>query len=148
MVLGAEIWFGLIIGLILMLYTAHFGKYLIATATGHEYHTGVNWTEGPNEGKEVAYTQLEGGTFYSDSSLFIFGLSIVIGAFAQFAGALLGRRGFAWFSLFFTFLATLYCIVAVIILLQNGVTPLMSLLCVAFGGYAVIYEWNALKRAQ
>src|SRR2546430_1510338 len=57
--IGAEIWFGLIIGLILMLYTAQFGKYLIATATGHQYHTGVTWTEGPNDGKEVPYPQLE-----------------------------------------------------------------------------------------
>jgi len=146
--IGAEIWFSVIIGLILVLYTAQFGKYLIATATGHEYHTHVDWTSGPNEGKEVPYTQLEGGTFFSDSSLFFFGLAILLGAIAQFAWAFLGKRGFAWFSLFITAMATLYCLVAVAILFQMGVMPLITLLCVALGGYAVIYEYSALKRAQ
>jgi hypothetical protein len=148
--IGAEIWFSVIIGLILVLYTAHFGKFLIATATGHEFHTGVLWSDGtPNAGKEVPYTQLEGGTFFSDSSLFFFGVAILIGAVAQFAWEFLGKRGFAWFSLIITAMATLYCIVAVVILMQIGAgLPLMTLLCVALGGYAVIYEYSALKRAR
>ena len=147
--IGAEIWVSLILGLILVLYTAQFGKYLIAAATGHEYHTGVVWSDDqPNAGKEVPYTQLQGGTFFADSSLFFFGVAIVIGAFAQFAWAFLGLRAFAWFSLTLTLLATLYCLVAMVAIMHaDGPLPLMTLLCVALGGYAVIYEYSALKRS-
>ena len=147
-VVGAEIWFSLIIGLVLVLYTGQFGKYLIAKSTGHEYHTNVTWTSGPNEGQEVPYTQLEGGTFYSDSSIFFFGVAILIGAVAQFAGVFLRKRGFAWFSLVFTALATLYCLIAAAMIYQTGILPLMTLLCVAFGGFAVIYEWTAFRQSR
>jgi hypothetical protein len=144
---GAEIWFSIIVGLILVLYTAHFGKFLIASATGQPYHTGVEWNTGPNEGREVPYLELEGGTFFSDSSLFLFGLALLIGGAAQFAGLVSHNRVFAWISLGFLLLATVYCAVAVAVLFQKGVTPLMSLLCVGLGGYGVFYEWSALKRA-
>jgi len=142
---GAEIWFGVIVGLILVLYTGQFGKYLVAKATGHEYHTNVTWTTGPNEGQEVPYPQLEGATFYSDSSIFFFGLSVLIGSLAQLAGIFLRKRGFAWFSLIFTLFATIYCLVAAVIIYNTGILPLVTLLCVAFGGFAVVYEWTALR---
>jgi hypothetical protein len=42
-------------------------------------------------------------------------------------------------------LATAYNIVASIVLLHDGITPILSLICVAIGGYIVYYEWAALK---
>ena len=143
----AEVWIGLIIGTVLMLYTRPFGSYLISLATRQPFHTGVNWTDGPNAGQEVPYTQLEGGTFYSDSSIFLFGLALVLGSIAQpfQLTRLPGRRGAAWFSLACVLLATLYNVVAVVVLLQAGITPLMSLLCIGIGGYIVYYEWSTMQ---
>ncbi|HSZ55009.1 MAG TPA: hypothetical protein VK797_05070 [Tepidisphaeraceae bacterium] len=143
----AEVWIGLIIGIVLMLYTRPFGSYLISMVTRQPFHTGVNWTDGPNAGQEVPYTQLEGGTFYSDSSIFLFGLALALGAMAQALQMtrLPGRRGAAWFSMVCVLLATLYNVVAVVILLQVNIMPLMSLLCVGIGGYIVYYEWNTMQ---
>jgi hypothetical protein len=143
----AEVWIGLIIGLVLMLYARSFGSYLICLISRQPFHTGVNWTDGPNAGQEVAYTQLEGGTFYSDSSIFLFGFALVLGALAQslLLTRLRARTGVAWFSLVCLLLATIYNAVAAVIMLQMGIMPLMSLLCVGIGGYILYYEWNALK---
>jgi len=146
---GGEVWFGAIIGLILVLITRQFGSYLFALLTHQPFHTGVNWTEGPKAGQEVDYTQLEGGTFYSDSSVFLFGLALMIGALAQalLASRIRSKRAVAWLSLGFMAAATIYNIVAVAIILHEGITPLLSLLCVAIGGYIVYYEWTVLKLA-
>lgn len=143
----AEVWIGLIIGIVLMLYTRPFGSYLFSLVTRQPFHTGVNWTDGPNAGQEVPYTQLEGGTFYSDSSIFLFGLALVLGALAQALQLtrLPGRRAAAWFSLVCVLLATLYNVVAVVVLLQANITPLMSLLCVGIGGYIIYYEWSTMQ---
>ena len=147
---GAEVWFGAIIGLVLMLFARTFGSYLIALVAHQPFHTGVTWTAGPLDGQEVPYTQLEGGTFYSDSSIFLFGAALMIGALAQavLASRFSRKREVAWLSLACMAAATLYNIVAIVVLLRNGVTPLMSLLCVAIGGYIVYYEWSAVKAAE
>jgi len=147
---GAEVWFGAIIGLVLMLVTRSFGTYLVCLLTRQPFHTGYTWGPGPNEGQEVPYTQLEGGTFYSDSATFLFGAAMMIGAAAQavLASRFRGKRGVAWFSLACTAAATGYNVVAVIILLREGITPLLSLLCVAIGGYIAFYEWNAIKASE
>jgi hypothetical protein len=143
----AEVWIGLIIGLVLMMYAGRFGSYLFAIVTRHPFHTGVTWTDGPNEGQEVAYTQLLDGQFYSESSIFLFGFALVLGAIAQALQLMRipGRSGLGWLSLICLLLATLYNIVTVVVMLQAGVTPLLSLLCVGIGGYIVYFEWHMLK---
>ncbi len=130
-----------------MLYTRSFGGYLLSLASGKPFDTGVIWSEGPNQGQPVPYTQLEGGTFYSDSSIFLFGVAMLIGALAQIvlASRFGGKRAIAWLSLGAMAMATVYNIVAAVILLRVGITPLISLLCVAVGGYIVYYEWAAIK---
>jgi len=147
---GAEVWFGAIIGLVLMLISRTFGSYLIARLTGRPFHTEVTWTVGPNIGQEVPYTQLDGGTFYSDSSIFLFGAALMIGAVAQaaLASRFRAKRAVAVVSLACMAAATAYNIFAIVLLLREGITPVMSLLCVAIGGYIVYYEWSAVKAAE
>ena len=144
----AEAWIGAIIGLVLVLYTRSFGMYLISLISHQPYHTGVEWTDGTNAGQEVPYPRLEGGTFYSDSSIFFFGVALLIGALAE---ALLGsrsraRRGIAWVSIACMFLATVYCLVAMVILFRFG-APLISILCVGVGVYILYHEWQRLRTA-
>jgi hypothetical protein len=130
-----------------MLYARPFGGYLISLVTRLPFHTNVTWTEGPNAGQEVAYTQLEGGTFFSDSSVFLFGLALALAALGQVLQLtrIPGRRGVAWVALTCLFVVTIYNVFAVVMMLQAGTTPLLSLLCVGIGGYVVYYEWQMMQ---
>jgi hypothetical protein len=145
----AEVWIGAIIGLVLVLYTRQFGSYLISLVSHQPYHTNVQWAEGLNAGQEVPYTQLEGGTFYSDSSIFFFGVALLVSAFAQalLASRLRRKRAIAWISIMCMFLGTVYCALAAAILFQAGITPLISILCVGVGGYILFHEWQTVRRA-
>lgn len=144
--IGLEIWFGAIVGLLFVLLTRQFGVYLFDRATGRPYHTDILWMQGPNEGREVPYTELEGGTFYSDSAVFLFGAALLIEAgcllVTRFIGAL---RPVVWLILLITLAAVAWNVVASVILLRDGITPVLSVLCIAIGGYMLYVQWNLLS---
>jgi hypothetical protein len=98
---GAEVWISVILGIVFMFMGFNFARFVGATLTGQPYHTGVNWTAGENEGKEVGYFDLQGGTAYTESGIFLFGLALVLEAaalLAAHAGAP-GRRALVGLAL-------------------------------------------------
>jgi hypothetical protein len=144
--IGAEVWFAVIIGLIFMAIGNAFAQYEIGKLTHHPYHTKVFWQEGPNEGAEVLYPDLMGEQYYSDSGLFFFGLSLIIVAFAQVLSMTrLPMRGLiGWGALGIAILATGYNIFVSAKLFSIGIIPVLSLLCVALGGYEVFLQFRVV----
>src|SRR5437660_7764543 len=77
---GGEIWFSVIVGVIFILLGHNFAGYELSRMSGKPYHTGVNWTAGPNTGQEVAYPDLQGYVFWNDSAMFLIGVAVVLDA--------------------------------------------------------------------
>ena len=141
---GAEIWISAAIGLILMLVGRQFGTYLISLVTHEAFHTNVTWTSGPKAGQEVSYPELQGFVMLTDASMWLFGLTMVFdAAILFFAG---GRR--AWLVVVGFGLTVAVCVFNGFVcakLFSAGVTPIMSLMALAFGIYMSIYQWGLLK---
>jgi hypothetical protein len=148
---GADVWVSLIIGLLFIFMGLNFGKFLVAKLSGQPFHTGVNWTQGPladSPNPEVAYFDLQGFTAWSDMGVFLFGLVLLLEAAAKAAIAI--RPGNT--SRFILFLAVLLTLATVLLnlfvcyrLMSIQVTPLISGLAVAFGGWILFDEWRMLK---
>lgn len=147
---AAEVWVSAIIGGVLMLIGRSFAGWLLATLAGHEYHTGVFWTDGALEGQEVKYWQLAGLTALSDSATFLFGLAMVLEAAALAAAATRFRHKvpLVAVALTITVLATAYNLFVAGKMFTINVLPTVSLLAVAFGGYIAFYEWRLLQRLR
>lgn len=127
-----------------------FAQYEIGRLTHHPYHTNVSWQQGAKEGQEVPYPQLDesfGLPYYSDSGLFLFGLALVVSALACLLGITRLRvRGAATtLALLLVLAATAYNIFVSAKLFGVGITPVLSLLCVAFGGYEAYIQYRSLR---
>jgi hypothetical protein len=147
---GAEVWLSLVIGLILMMVGWTFARWALATLTGQTFHTNVTWTAGPKAGQEVAYFELQGFTAWTEAGLFLFGLAMVLEAamLTVVFSRMGGKVALTSVALLVTFLATALNLVVAVRLLGVGITPLMSALAVAFGGYMVMYEWRLLQQIR
>lgn len=150
--LGADVWVSVIIGLLMIFMGINFGKFLIARVSGQPYHTGVNWTEGPlanSANPEVAYFDLQGFTAWTDMGVFLFGLVLLLEAGARAMMAI--RPGGAsrlvlMAAIGLTFATVLLNGFVCFRLMSNQITPLISGLAVAFGGWILVDEWRMLRR--
>ncbi len=75
--IGADIWFNVIVAIILLFLGRSFFSWSVAKMTGQTFHTNVTWTEGANAGNEVAYFDLQGLTAWTDTGMFLFGLAVL-----------------------------------------------------------------------
>ena len=147
---SAEVWISVIFAIIYMFIGFNFARYMAAKVTGGTYHTKVNWTAGEKAGQEVDYYDLQGGTAHSDSAMFLFGLALLLEAIAMLiahTGAP-GKKLFVGFALFVTLLATAYNLFVIAKLFGMGITPLMSVIAVAIGGYMATYQWRLWKQVS
>ena len=147
---GAEVWISVIFSIVYMFIGFNFARYVAAKATGGTYHTNVNWTAGEKAGQEVDYYDLQGGTAHSDSAMFLFGLALLLEAIAMLiahTGAP-AKKLFVGFALFVTLLATAYNLFVIVKLFGMGITPLMSVIAVAIGGYMATYQWRLWKQVS
>ena len=147
---GIEIWITIIVGLLFLALGRSFARYEVATMTHHPYHTGTLWQEGPLSGTEVPYPQLDasfGLPYYSDSGFFLFGAALILAALAQLLSftRLPGKILVAWAALICVAAATAYNLFVCAKLIGADITPILSLLCVAFGGYEVYLAWRLVK---
>ena len=149
--MGAEVWLSAVLGLIFMLMGKTFAVYLLGQLTGHPYHTGVFWNPGTSQaGQEVSYPQLEGMPFWTDASLFLFGLAMMFEAIVLVASARSRglRRPLVLVAFAVTVIAVAFNLFACGKLLSSGITPIISLLATAFGVYIGMYEWALLRLAR
>jgi hypothetical protein len=149
--IGADIWVSLVIGLLFVFMGLNFGKFLVSKVTGQPYHTHVNWTEGPladSPDPEVAYFDLSGFTAWTDMGVFLFGLVLLFEAAAK--GVIAIRPGGASrlilvLAILLTFATVMLNLFVCYRLMSMQITPLISGLAVAFGGWILFDEWRMLR---
>jgi hypothetical protein len=143
-VLGGEVWISLVLGLVFVFLGWTFVKYVATVAQGHAFHTQVNWTEGPKAGQEVAYFELQGYTAWTDASMFLFGAALIADAALLLvaAGALRRWGWLVWVGFAVTLMAVAMNAVTALMLVGVGITPLLSLVAIAIGGYMAAYQWR------
>ena len=152
--LGAEVWFSAVLGLVFILMGLSFAQWLVATLAGRPFDTGVVWQAGENAGQPVRYFELAGGTAWTDTATFLFGLALLLEAAALIATAKAGaglRRATIALALLVTVAATALNVGVAVYLLTIGIRPFVSLLLAAFGGYMAFYLfglWRALGAAR
>lgn len=143
-----NIWLSLIIGVVVMLMGWGFAQWATATLLGRPFESGYHW----EDGRPVAYWDVvvPYHQAISDSALFLFGLACVLEAAAMAAGYARPRMRTVTVSvaLLITVLATVYNVVACAVLFKDGITPLLSLLAVGFGGYMAFAEWGMLRERR
>jgi hypothetical protein len=148
---GVDIWISLVIGLLLLMMGASFGKYALASLRHQPYHTNVNWTSGPKDGTEVAYFELEGYTALSDMGIFLFGAMLLAEAAAKFLllikpGTL--SKAFLILATLLTAGTTLLNVYAALKMFSAGILPMIAVLAIAFGGWILFDEVTTLQRVQ
>lgn len=141
------VWFNIIVGLLLILLGRNFGHFLLSKATGQPFHTGFDWGPGERIG-EVPYFELAGYTAHTEAGMFLFGVAVLLeaGVVIMLAKRPASASPFLRVTLVLTFVATLWNLYVVALLLKAGMLPTMSLLAVAFGGYIVLDQWRLLKQ--
>jgi hypothetical protein len=147
---GAEVWVAAIVGIIVMLMGMSFAKWSIARLTGNPHHTNVTWQVGEKAGQEVDYWELEGHVAFQDAAIFLFGLAMVLEAIVLVVihSRVRPKLPLLALALFITFVATVMNLLVSIKLFSAGLLPLLSLLCVGFGGYIIAYEWRLFQHFQ
>ncbi len=146
---GADIWFSVIIGLLMLYMGSNFGRFVAAKISGQTYHTNVNWTTGSLDGTEVSYFDLQGFTAWTDMAVFLFGIVLFFDAATKAFG---GARP-SGFKRLLLMLATTLTLITVLLnlyvcirLVEISVLPLISGLAVAFGGWILADEWRMLRQ--
>ena len=146
--IGAEVWIGVAVGLLLIAISRHFPAYVFDQMTGRPYHTGITFV---SDGTEVPYPQVEGFAMLSDAAVFSFGAALVAEALllllAVMAGGVVMRAAMI-LAIGLTVGATLFNLFVSIKLLQADVMPQISGLAVAFGGYMVFEQVRTLRSAR
>ena len=145
--LAAEIWVSVIFGLIFLMLGSRFGGYGMSVLTNKTYHTGIPWIAGPKAGQEVTYPELTGKPIWSESGFFVLGLAMILDALATVA--VLKNLKFAKpmtrISLGIILLAVILNVIAVYVIFQTGLMPLISLLALAVGGFSLFSRWGQIQ---
>lgn len=132
----ASVWISLVLGLILMMLGANFARWSSATITGKSFPTGVEWSAGEKAGQMVEYFDLQGGTAWSETGLFLMGVALVLDAALMFAFYRRGRPSnlLLFAAILATGLALGLNVLVAIKLLSAGIMPLTTMCAVLVGG--------------
>ena len=144
---GGMVWISVILGALCIWLERRFGAYLLAKLSGREFHTEINWVSGPKTGQEVAYWELGGSTAWTEASIFLFGLALVLEALALWviSSKMGGKKPVLAISLLVVVIATAFNLFTVVRIMGEGVLPLMSGVALAMGGYMAMYQWKLLR---
>lgn len=145
----ASIWISLVVGAILMMLGANFGRWATATLSGTPFQTNVNWTAGPKEGQMVEYFDLQGGTAWSEAGLFLMGVALLLDAGLMFV---FYRRGtfsssLLYAAIFVTGIALAINVFVAAKLFGLGVMPMITM-CAVLGGGILLFDHFALLSIQ
>jgi cytochrome c oxidase subunit IV len=150
--IGGDIWFSVVIGIVLMLLGGTFAKFAIAKMTHHPFHTNYTWPDDDPRGRggqEVDYFDLQGYTAWTDMGIFLFGVTVVFEAAAKAfivmkPGAM--SRYLLMLAIVLTLLAIILNLIAAMKVYSLDVIPTFSALAIAFGGWILFDEWATLQR--
>lgn len=147
--MGAEIWVSLILGIVFLFLGQTFGKWAIAKMSGQPFPTGIVWSPGaPKAGQPVEYFELQGGTAWGEMGFFALGAALVIDA-GILALVTFGRRGYRliYLAIFAAALGALINAVAIVKIMQDGITPLISILALGVGGLMIFWHIGYIRLA-
>lgn len=134
----ASVWISLILGLILMMMGANFGRWATAKLAGKPFNTGVEWSAAAGEkaGQMVEYFELQGGTAWSETGLFLMGVALLLDAVLMFLYYRSGRPATAiiWLAVLFTSVAMALNLFVAVRLFSFGMMPLMTMGALLVGG--------------
>lgn len=134
----ASVWISLVLGLILLMLGANFGRWAAATLSGKEFQTGVQWTDAAGEraGKMVGYFELQGGTAWSDAGLFLMGAALLIDAvlIALYYQRKKPSVALLLFAIFFTGAAMVLNLFVAVHLFSMGILPFLTMGALLVGG--------------
>lgn len=147
--MGLELWLSLIGGLICVFLGLRFIDWALTTVTGGTFNTGFVYQQPVNEsdppaGTPVAYfdlksfTSLPSGDYaWQEMGYALFGIALLLQALALFAGYSMPKleRPALFVALALTVVALLANVVVIVQLMGIGVTPLMSMIVLLFGGF-------------
>ena len=136
----------LFLGLIFAAAGGTFFRWLATTATGGTFSTGVEWTPGGPRTGEVGYFDLAGGTAYGDLGLASVGASLVLFGLVALVLARRPVPGLLRAALVVVGIATAVCLLTVVVLFGEGITPLMSLIAAAVGAMTIAFSWPTGRR--
>jgi hypothetical protein len=146
---GADVWISTVIGLLFIFMGMTFAKFAIAKLSGQPFHTGVEWTDDAHPANtEVSYFELSGYTAWTEMGAFLFGLTLLFEAASKAAVTLkpgTGSRGLLGLAIVLTLATVALNLWACGLLLHVGITPLLSGIAVAFGGWVLYDEWQTLR---
>jgi hypothetical protein len=150
--IGGEIWISLIIGILLAYMGRDFARFVSTRFTHETFHTNFTWPDDdPNgrAGQEVAYFDLQNCQAWSDMGIFLFGLILLFEAAAKtFIVIKPGNvsRAVLMLAILLTLLGVVLNVIACLKMFSVQITPLLSGLAVAFGGWILFDEWITLQR--
>jgi hypothetical protein len=144
---GGMVWVSLILGALCMMLGRRFPAYVFARLSSREYHTQVNWIAGPRAGQEVGYWELQGSTALTETSIFLFGLALVLEAIALWviSSRMGGKKFILTISLLVVVIATAFNLFTAVRVMGDGAVPIMSGIAAALGGYMAMYQWKLLR---
>jgi hypothetical protein len=144
---GGMVWISVILGALCMMIGRRFAAYLFAKLTGRPFHTEVNWIAGERAGQEVQYWELQGSIALTETSMFLFGMALVLEAIALWAisSRVGGKKAILSISLLVVVISTVLNLYTAARVMGAGAIPLQSGLAVAFGGYMAMYQWKLLR---
>lgn len=134
----ASVWISLILGFILLMLGANFGRWATATLAGKPFNTGVEWSAaaGDKAGQMVGYFDLQGGTAWSETGLFLMGIALLLDAMLMFVYFRRGApsKALVLGAIFFTGLALAINVLVAIKLFGMGILPLITMCAILVGG--------------
>jgi hypothetical protein len=144
---GGMVWVSVILGALCIWLGRRFPSYLMAKLSGKDFHTNTNWVSGPKSGQEVGYWELSGLTAWTEASIFLFGLALILEALALWviSSKIGGKKFFLSISLLVVVIATVFNLYTAVRVMGEGALPLMSGVAVAMGGYMAMYQWKLLR---
>ena len=152
--LGADVWISTVLGLLFVFLGMTFAKFVVAKLTHHAFDTGYVWPDDDTSGRAgqpVAYFDLQGYSAWTDMGVFLFGLTLLFEAASKAAVVLrpsTASRGLLGLAILLTLATVALNVVAAGLLLHYGVTPILSGLAVAFGGWILFDEWSTLQASR
>ena len=150
--LGADVWISTVIGLLFVFLGLTFAKFALAKLTHQPFDTGVIWSDpDPRAGQPVAYFDLTGYTAWTDMGAFLFGLTLLLEAASKAAVVLrpgTASRGLLASAAVLTGVTVGLNLYACGLLLHAGITPILSGLAVAFGGWILFDEVHTLAATR
>ena len=145
---GGMVWVSVILGALCIWLGRGFGSYMAAKLSGREFHTHALWNPGtPKAGQEVAYWDLSGSWAWTEASMFLFGLALILEAIALWviSSKMGGKKFFLSISLIVVVIATVFNLYTAVRVMGDGLMPLQSGVAIAMGGYMAMYQWKLLR---